>query len=645
MDEENLAKLRRVLTALLMLSPCRVDECLEYISSILNAQDDEILHIIERELEPEKLVSMSENRIFIAEEGLKKIEEMGIDEKVVETLMRRRALTISPINFSPSLPRLIQLDFRPPNIEGVTSLIKRIGFKPLQLPHYRPRLIELNMLKPDVSKAFFMSKISLITLDKPRVKLIKIDVEKPKAMLIPITVNKPLFIQLKPPKLIAIDKNVSVKVLQLLREFKPIVIDVGKPKLINLDAQRIYVKTSTISPPEGELIKVEDVADVLELFDFGEEFKDVARLGLGIVTYDRPVIIVAIKSKDQDYVNALRYILRTLHRIATGTLPHGEYITNEMIKIYTESSRQGIVKVIELGKGSGVNINDVLNKLRNRLRELLVEGLSFTVLYVDEDVEEKVKELLEHRDEFGADVIVLKFRNLSREQMYKVSALLWGFKRDAIDLEKGGKEIVAGLYQFKTFDKAFAFFADEYISKLKEVHNEATKKGYTYIVKPHRVEGFAESPEHYLLKVFTVYYFVEKEKVKLEDIRVEEPLPEYGGIIPDVFIASKGIAVEVETLYGEGLAWLNKLVQSVEKYKHCSVSEVWLVIPPLQASIFMKPLMSFAKWLNERRPISARVRILTVDLKEKEFVPVAKIGRLVRRVLRGESILEEPAKN
>jgi hypothetical protein len=49
--------------------------------------------------------------------------------------------------------------------------------------------------------------------------------------------------------------------------------------------------------------------------------------------------------------------------------------------------------------------------------------------------------------------------------------------------------------------------------------------------------------------------------------------------------------------------------------------------------------------LNERRPISARVRILTVDLKEKEFVPVAKIGRLVRRVLRGESILEEPAKS
>jgi len=133
--------------------------------------------------------------------------------------------------------------------------------------------------------------------------------------------------------------------------------------------------------------------------------------------------------------------------------------------------------------------------------------------------------------------------------------------------------------------------------------------------------------------------------VKLEDIRVEEPLPECGDVIPDVFIASRGVAVEVETLYGEGLAWMNKLVQSVEKYRGCSVSEVWIVIPPLQASIFMKPLMLFAKWLNERRPINAVVKILTVDLEAKEFVFVAEIGRLIRRVLRGEGISEEHAKS
>jgi hypothetical protein len=143
---------------------------------------------------------------------LKKFEEVRIIEKVIETLMRRKALVISPMNISLSLPRLIQLDFRLPDIREVASLINRIEFKPLQLPHYRPKLIELNMLKPDACKALFTSKISLIALEKPRIKLVKLNVKKPKAMPIPITIE-PLFIQLKLPKLIAINKSVNIKML------------------------------------------------------------------------------------------------------------------------------------------------------------------------------------------------------------------------------------------------------------------------------------------------------------------------------------------------------------------------------------------------------------------------------------------------
>jgi hypothetical protein len=340
-----------------------------------------------------------------------------------------------------------------------------------------------------------------------------------------------------------------------------------------------------------------------------------------------------------------------------GGLPQGEYFTLsereenreyrevELSRLFSESSRQGIVKVVEIDEDVKANISNALEMLRNRLRELLVEGLSYTVLYVDESVSNDVVSfVLRHGDEFGADIVVLEPKKLSWEQMFKISALLWDFKEMA-KLEKDGGEIVILQHQLNTFNKLFVSFADKYINELRRVYLEASRKGYIFIVKPHKVEGAVESPEHYLLKVFTTYYFVEREKVNLDDIRVEEPLPECGGIVPDVFVASRGIAVEVETLYGEGLAWLNKLVQSVEKYRGCGVSEVWLVIPPLQASISMKPLMSFAKWLNERRPINARVRILTVDLKEMGFVPVAKIGRLIRRVLRGESILEEPAKS
>jgi hypothetical protein len=332
-------------------------------------------------------------------------------------------------------------------------------------------------------------------------------------------------------------------------------------------------------------------------------------------------------------------MLRVLYRIAVGGLPRGEYLAQlgdslEKSRLHYESFREGIVRVIEIDEK---NINDLnLDILRDRLRELLVEDLSYTILYVDEAVAERVINDFVNRyaGEFGAKKFVIKPRTLTVEQVKKLSALLWGY-RNVPDNEMSPKSL----------DAAFTKLAEKYYNDLEQILNTATKMGYTFIVRPHSSAIGREAPEHYLLKVFTVYYFVEKEKVKLEDIRVEEPLPECGGIIPDVFIASKGVAVEVETLYGEGLAWLNKLVQSVEKYRNCNISEVWLVIPPLQASIFIKPLMSFAKWLNERRPISARVRMLTVDLEAKEFVPVAKIGRSIRRVLRGESMLEEPAKS
>jgi hypothetical protein len=51
MGEEYLVKLRLILTELLMLGLCRVDECLECIPAILNVQGNEVLRIIEGELE------------------------------------------------------------------------------------------------------------------------------------------------------------------------------------------------------------------------------------------------------------------------------------------------------------------------------------------------------------------------------------------------------------------------------------------------------------------------------------------------------------------------------------------------------------------------------------------------------------------
>jgi len=201
-------------------------------------------------------------------------------------------------------------------------------------------------------------------------------------------------------------------------------------------------------------------------------------------------------------------------------------------------------------------------------------------------------------------------------------------KPDVYDEEK--------LRQFQVLvldpNNMFTLFAEKFSRDLRRVYSYAVKKGIAELVKPSKQDMTRESSDHYLLKVFAVHYFVEKEKVGIGDVAVEEAV--CGQVVPDVYVRSQRIAVEIETLYGEGLAWPNKLRETVEKYKRCSeVSDVWLVLPPLQASIYSKYLVSMERRLRKHKVIEASVKILTVDLEKEAFVPVARIGKQLKRVL------------
>jgi len=65
-----------------------------------------------------------------------------------------------------------------------------------------------------------------------------------------------------------------------------------------------------------------------------------------------------------------------------------------------------------------------------------------------------------------------------------------------------------------------------------------------------------------MLKSFLFHYFV-KMGLRPEDVVAEEDL---GGVKPDIYIRPMGVAVEVETLYGTGVAPWAKLNETVEKY-------------------------------------------------------------------------------
>ena len=577
-----------------------------------------------RELESEGLVSRSHGRLRLTEKGLDTIRKMDVEEDIIKGLLESAELPIKLFHMPLHKSTLLRLESTPIDAESLSNMTDLIVLKPPLILGKKTKLIPLDAhvpMKKELAKWLFEIPVpKLISLATPRPKLTQLNLELVggEAQVIPV---RPFIIKFTKPRLAPMDNSVAMQ----------------QPRMPPASSGEKSVSSRVVENYEDAGISEGDVSDVIEGFFDVEEAED--KLGVAGIMYDRPVIIVAVKYRDYEYIDVLRYILRVLYRIAVGGFSQGEYLTPnpsltsrhlrtnlEVEKAYFDSMRQGVIKVLDL---TGIKTRESISYefLRNRLKEHLVEGLSFTIIYVDEDIGEDVIGFLnKFRSEFGADVIVVHPRILPLEQLVKLAALAWGYtsipEKECLERERP-----------LNLNSVFTCFAEKFYRDLRRVYRSAMEKGIVEIVKASRSGAGQESAEHYLLKVFVAYYFVEKEKVGIGDIAVEEPI--CGQVISDVYIRSHGMAIEVETLYGEGPAWPSKLRETIEKYKGCSeVSEVWLVIPPLQASIYSKYLASMLKRLRESRVTQAGIRLLTVDLEDEKFVSIAKMSKQVKDYLK-----------
>jgi len=577
-----------------------------------------------KELESEGLITRSQGRLLLAEKGLETVRKTGIEEDIAKNLLENTELPIKLFHMPPPKLALSRLESTPIDTVSLSNMTSLATLKLLLVSGKKPKLTPLDIhvpVKDELIKWLLeipVPRLINLTIPRPRLSQLNLEPVGEEIKFIPI---KPFIIRFTKPRLASIDNSATIQ-----QSTVPRISSVEKPV-----SSRLAEDYEDASISEG------DVSDIIEGFLEVEEAED--KLGVAGIMYDRPVIIVAIRYKDYEYIDVLRYILRVLYRIAVGGFPQGEYFTPnpslvsghlrtnlEVERAYFDSTRQGVIKVLDL---TGIKTRESISYefLRNRLKEHLVEGLSFTVIYVDEDIGEDVIGFLnKFRSEFGADVIVVRPRILPLEQLVKLAALAWGYmgipEKECLERERP-----------LNLNSVFTCFAEKFYRDLRRVYRSAMEKGIVEIVKPSRSGAGQESAEHYLLKVFAAYYFAEKEKVGIGDIAVEEPI--CGQAIPDVYIRSRGTAVEVETLYGEGPAWPSKLRETIEKYKGCSeVSEVWLVIPPLQASIYSKYLTSMLKRLRESRVIQAGTRLLTVDLEDEKFVSIAKMSKQVKDYLK-----------
>ncbi|RLE88965.1 MAG: hypothetical protein DRJ67_00635 [Thermoprotei archaeon] len=126
--------------------------------------------------------------------------------------------------------------------------------------------------------------------------------------------------------------------------------------------------------------------------------------------------------------------------------------------------------------------------------------------------------------------------------------------------------------------------------------------GYSeYLLKVRRHSAGGESEDHLALKVLAIRNLVEREGVRLDNIESEYGLCG-GRVVADVYVKSRGLAVEVETLSGAGPAPILSIRDSAMKYvEHpgCSVSEVWVVVRPQSALLHALQLLKLRRALEE----------------------------------------------
>ena len=503
-SENKLRRRRIILTVLDVYKQPELHRLINVLNRVHNLSYEEVVKEL-KFMESEGLVRISEDTVALTSKGVEVVKEVGVDENLAKNAMEQLLVAVKPFLVAPALlkPRLDRLDA---GLLDAKALKKPIYvFIPPKLSIHYPRVEKLDTLIPlreDLSKTITLIHSIQIVSGRSKPKLTELDrgvVEK----FVGVDV-KPLSIKVQNVKLTNLDKEFEVKGMHSIATVKPFLLAIPKPVRATLNSQEPTVKhevtVSGVQKVEGKSVDIDEVADVIELFEF-KEFEEIEpSFGLSTVVWDRPVIIVATKPKNYDYVDILRHILRILYRVAVGGLPHGEYLAQlgdilERSRLHNESFKEGVIRVIEINERSIDDLN--LDILRDRLRELLVEGVSYTILYVDETVANAITKFVDrHAGEFGAKKFIIKPRTLTSEQITKLSALLWGYRNVP---EKTAPP--------KSLDDAFTRFAEKYYNDLEQILSTATKMGYTFIVKPHKVEGPAESPEHYLLKVFTDYYF------------------------------------------------------------------------------------------------------------------------------------------
>jgi|GEM_PF-2901210 len=377
-------------------------------------------------------------------------------------------------------------------------------------------------------------------------------------------------------------------------------------------------KKPTIAKISGE----EEISEVEEgvldiLFEPISEEHDLK--GILHASSERPVIILAEKSED-DYRDALKLMLKEIYRIKVGGFPvaivtekeKGEveeakaenriHIIDDSEDKFFESSKINKEKELKIGldkileaKARDFEKVDMDKLLYERIEELFSQGFGFLVFHLKKENFDFLCNSFGIKEHKIPKLILIRGKGLKEEEREKISSASWGF------LEPNGS--------WRSLSDYFSGYEKKFYNKLEKLSE--TKYAISVRESAEDEEGGRESNLHYLLKIFLVKYLKEKLKIE-EDIETET---KRNGVIPDIFIPSENLAIEVETLYGTGIARLRRLGRTIEKYEGKGY-KLWVVIPNLQLLLFHKDVKEIIKTFKNK----AELKFFGVDLNKQELV-------------------------
>lgn len=373
-----------------------------------------------------------------------------------------------------------------------------------------------------------------------------------------------------------------------------------------------------------------------------------------------PTVFILSKPENDDYSSSFQILIREVFRERVGGLPEGRIRSksSERDSIKDDLRAEGMIDFIDVDITKYIiedkikdieTINMNKEKIGNLLKVLYTQDTGFIIFHVCEHDVDRFKIYIENlMGNLRTPIITVSPIIKNGEHICDCKGdtpkLI---NTDYIDMER---KIARALYGFvlpkskkwedaNTFDDCFSECQKSYEVALKRM-TKHIKIGNKNVSRSLIIKfGDDEKILHRMLKTFVVKCFIEKtdnpEKMK-NNIKTEVEIQTvHGRIRADITIEQDGktIAIEIETLYGRGIA-KDRFIEVVEKYVgQNNIRDIWIVIKNIDAFLYYSDIIDIIKEVKEERNID--VKFLTLDINNMSMIDIRELHRYIplRKIL------------